>query len=59
MGSYVRPSEIPSVRRHNEMCSLWTQLLLHFLTDLFKTLQVFLLWSEDVHMVLKLSSRYY
>ena len=37
----IRPSEISSVRRHNEMGSLWTQLLLQFLTDLFETLQVF------------------
>ena len=48
----------PSVRRHNEMGSLWTQLLLQFLIDLFETLQVFLSWSEDVHLVLGLSSRY-
>ena len=39
------------VRRHNEMGSLWTQLLLQFLTDLFETLQVFLSWSEDVHVI--------
>ena len=31
------------------MGSLWTQLLLQLLTDLFETLQVFLSWSEDVH----------
>ena len=51
----------PSVRRHNEMGSLWTQLLLQFLTEFFKTLlQVFfLLGSEDVHEVLSLSFRYF
>ena len=47
-----------SLRRRNEMGSLWTQLLLQFLTDLFETLQVFLSWSEDVHLVLGLSSCY-
>ena len=47
MGSHVRPT----VRRHNEMGSLWTQLLLQYFTDLFGTLQVFLSWSEDVHLV--------
>ena len=41
------------------MGSLWMQLLLQFLTDLFGTLQVFLSWSEDVHLVLGLSSHYY
>ena len=56
---WVRPSEIPSVRRHNEMGSLWTQFLLQFLTDLFETLQVFLSWSEDVHQVLGLSSLHF
>ena len=29
-----------SLNIHNEMGSLWTQLLLQFLTDLFETLQV-------------------
>ena len=59
--SSVHPSEIPFVRRHNEKGSLWTQLLLQFLTDLFESLQVFLSWSEDVHLVwgLGLSSRYF
>ena len=36
-----------SVRRLNDMGSLWTQLLLQFLTNLFETLQVFLSLSED------------
>ena len=40
------------------MGSLWTQLLLQFLTELFETLQAFLSWSEDVLLVLGLSSRY-
>ena len=47
-----------SVYRHNEMGSLWRQLLLQFLIDLFETLQVFLSWSEDVHVVLGLSFYY-
>ena len=34
------------------MDGLWTQLLLQFLTDHFETLQVFLSWSDDVHVVL-------
>ena len=33
------------------MGSLWTQLLLQFVTDLFETLQVFLSWSEDVRVI--------
>ena len=37
MGLSVRPS----ARRHSEMGSLWMQLLLQFLTNLFETLQVF------------------
>ena len=41
------------------MGSLSTQLLLQFLTDRFETLQVFLSRSEDVHLVLGLSSRYF
>ena len=52
---HVRPSHL-SFRRHNEMGSLWTQLLLQFLTNLFETLLIFLWWSEDVHLVLGLSS---
>ena len=44
------------VRRQNEMGRLWEQLLLQFYTHLFETLQVFLSWSEDVHVVLGLSS---
>ena len=36
------------------MGSLWTQLLLQFLTNLFETLQTFLSRSEDVHQVLGL-----
>ena len=59
MGLSVLPSEILSIRRHNEMGSLWTQLLLQSFTDLFETVQVFLPWSEDVHLVLELSSLYF
>ena len=36
----VRPPVLSYARRHNEMGSLWTQLLFQFLTDLFETLQV-------------------
>ena len=31
--------------------TLFAQLLLQFYTDCFETLQVFLSWSEDVHVV--------
>ena len=55
MGLSIRPSETPSVRWHNEMGSLWTHLLLQFLTDLFETLQLILSWSEDMHLILGLS----
>ena len=34
------------------MGSLWMQLLLQFLTNIFETLQVFLSWSEDMHAFL-------
>ena len=33
---------VSSIRRHNEVGSLWAQLLLQFYTDLFETLLVFL-----------------
>ena len=49
----------PSACRLNEMGSLWMQLPLQFFTDLFETLQVFLSWSEVVHLVLRLSSLYF
>ena len=58
MGLSIHPSEIPSVLRHHDIGSLWTQLLLQ-LTNLFETLQVFLLWSEDVHRVWGLFSFYF
>ena len=38
------------------MDNLWAQLLLQFYTKLFETLQVFLLWSEDVHVLWGLST---
>ena len=56
---WVHPSVCPSIRRHNEMGSLWTQLLLQFLTVLFETLQAFLSWSKDVHLVLGLSCYFF
>ena len=33
--------------------------LLQFFTDLFETLQMFVSWSKDVHLVLGLSSLYF
>ena len=60
MGTIKTGSSVhQSVCRHNEMGSLWMQLFLQFLTDLFETSQVFLSWSEDVHLVLGLSFRYF
>ena len=56
---FIHPSEILSLHRYNELGSLWTQLFLQFLTDHFETLQVFLSWSEDVHVVFGLSSHYF
>ena len=38
---------------------LWAQLLLQFYTKLFEILQVFLSWSEDVHVLLGLSSHHF
>ena len=38
--------------------TLWAQLLLKFWTDPFKTLQVFLSWSEDVHVLFTESLNY-
>ena len=52
-------SVCPSVGRHNEMGSFWTPFLLQFLTDRFEILQVFLLWSEDVYLILGLPSYYF
>ena len=56
---WVRPSACLSIRRYSEMDSLLTQLLLQFLTDLFETLQAFLSWSENLHLVLGLSYLYF
>ena len=52
-------SVLAYICRHNEMGSLWTQILLQFLTDLFETLQMFSLRSEDMHLVLGLSAQYF
>ena len=41
------------------MGNLWVQLLLQFYTKLFDTLQVFLSWSEDVHVLFGLSCRHF
>ena len=38
------------------MSSLWAQLLLQFYTKCFETLQVFLSWSDDVHVLIWLTS---
>ena len=40
------------------MGTVWVQLLLQFYNKRFETLQVFLSWSEDVHVILELSSYY-
>ena len=56
---WVHPSVCPSVRRQNEMSSLQIQLLLQFLTGLFETLQAFLSWSKDLHLVLGLSCYFF
>ena len=41
------------------MGSLWAQQLVQLYTALLETLQVILSWSEDVHLVLELSSTYF
>ena len=33
------------------MGALWAQLLLQFSTDCFETLQMFVAWNEDMHVV--------
>ena len=39
--------------------TLWVQLILEFSTDHFETIHTCSTWSEDVHVVLGLSSRYF
>ena len=39
--------------------TLWAQLLLEFSTDHFETMHICFTWSEDVHLVLGLSSYYF
>ena len=55
----VRPSFRPSVRQSfrppNIVGTLCAQLLLQFYADSFETLQMFLSWSEDMHVVRILS----
>ena len=58
MGGFICQSVRDSVHRHNEMGSLWIQLL-QFLSGLFETLHVFFSWSKDVHVVLGLFSHYF
>ena len=51
----VRPSVRPSFRPPNIVGTLCAQLLLQFYADSFETLQMFLSWSEDMHVVWILS----
>ena len=51
----VRPSVRPSFRPPNIVGTLCVQLLLQFYADSFETLQMFLPWSEDMHVVWILS----
>ena len=51
----VRPSVLPSFRPPNIVGTLCAQLLLQFYADSFETLQMFLSWSEDMHVVWILS----
>ena len=59
----VLPSVLPSVhlsfrpsfRPPNVVGTLCAQLLLQFYADSFETLQMFLSWSEDMHVVWILS----
>ena len=50
-----RPSVFPSFRPPNIVGTLCAQLLLQFYADSFETLQMFLSWSEDMHVVWILS----
>ena len=53
-----RPSVLPSFRPSvppKVLCTLCAQLLLQFYADSFETLQMFLSWSEDMHVVWILS----
>ena len=50
-----RPSICPSFRPPNVVGTLCAQLLLQFYADSFETLQMFLSWSEDMHVVWILS----
>ena len=54
-----RPSVFPSFRPPNIVGTLCAQLLLQFYADFFETLQMFLSWSEDMHVVWILSSDYF
>ena len=51
----VLPSVFPSFRPPNIVGTLCAQLLLQFYADSFETLQMFLSWSEDMHVVWILS----
>ena len=50
-----RLSVLPSFRPPNIVGTLCAQLLLQFYADSFETLQMFLSWSEDMHVVWILS----
>ena len=51
----VCPSVLPSFCPPNIVGTLCAQLLLQFYADSFETLQMFLSWSEDMHVVWILS----
>ena len=53
------PSILPSFRPPKVLCTLCAQLLLQFYADLFETLQMFLSWSEDMHVLWILSCDYF
>ena len=51
----ILPSVLPSFRPPKVLCTLCAQLLLQFYADSSETLQMFLIWSEDMHVVWLLS----
>ena len=58
-GHSFRLSFRPSFRPPKVLCTLCAQLLLQFYADLFETLQMFLSWSEDMHVIWILSWDYF
>ena len=58
-GRSIQHSVLPTVRPPKVVGTLCAQLLLQFYADSFEILQMFLSWSEDMHMVWILSSDYF